>query len=58
MRVLVIFFYKEDNYIGNRMKRWNICIFFIKILFILKIDKKDIDVLVDILEDEEFEDEG
>lgn len=58
MRVLVIFFYKEDNYIGNRMKRWNIFIFFIKILFILKIDKKDIDVLVDILEDEEFEDEG
>lgn len=57
--MLVIFFYKGDNYKYKiRMKRWNVFIFFIKIIFILKIDKKDIDVLVDILEDEEFEDEG
>lgn len=57
--MLVIFFYKGDNYKYKiSMKRWNVFIFFIKIIFILKIDKKDIDVLVDILEDEEFEDEG
>lgn len=57
--MLVIFFYKGDKYKYKiSMKRWNVFIFFIKIIFILKIDKKDIDVLVDILEDEEFEDEG
>lgn len=56
--MLVISFYKEDNYNGNRMKRWNIFKPFIKTLLISKPDKKDIDVPADIPEDEEFEDEG
>lgn len=57
--LLVIFFYKGDNYKYKiRMKRWNAFIPFIKTILILKTDKKDIDVPADIPEDEEFEDEG